>query len=57
MSVKLGGYGSKREKCKALKVFMKVMPSIAENQFRWSKNSILMHFDTGVRGGRRTYKL
>ena len=57
MSVKLGGNGSKREKCEALKVFIKVMQSIAESQFPWSKNSISMPFDTGVRAGRRTYKL
>ena len=40
MSVKLGGYGSKRELCEALKIFTKVMLSFAESQFPWSKNSI-----------------
>ena len=39
-------------KCKALKI----MPSIAESQFPWSKNSIPMPFDTEVRGSQRTHK-
>ena len=55
MSVKLGGYGSNRENAKPSQT--KVMPIIAESQFPWSKNSISMTFDTGVRGGQRTYKL
>ena len=55
MSIKLGGYGSKRENAMPLKIFTKVMPSAAESQFPWSKNSISMSFDTGVRGGRMIY--
>ena len=31
------------------------MPTIAEGQFPWPKNSISMPFDAGVRGGWRTY--
>ena len=47
MFVKLGGYGSNRENAsKAFKIFIKVMPIIAESQFPWSKNSISMPFDT-----------
>ena len=47
MFVKLGGYGSNRENAsKAFKIFTKVMPIIVERQFPWSKNSILMPFDT-----------
>ena len=52
MSVKLGGYRSNR-KCETFKIFTKVMLIIVESQFSWSKNSISLPFDTGVRGGRR----
>ena len=55
MSVKLGGYRSKREYAKPS--LTKVMLIIAESQFPWSKKSISMPFDTGVRGGWRIYKL
>ena len=56
MPVKLGGYGSNRENARPSKYcIQKVMPIIGESQFPRSKNSIPMPFDTGVRGGRRTY--
>ena len=51
--VKLGGHGSNRGNDKPSELFTKAMPIIAESQFSWSKNSISVSFDTGVRGDRR----